>query len=184
MKRKIITLQIFILCGILTSCLGVFYIDLGNRYAWLESRTIMRIKEKTENGLYGDWIIYPQVLNYDYDDRYIIAYQVYDGGGWYSACLEEEIKDSLFLLYAKLREIKHCYWIIDKETENVMGPMRKNEFDKKCVELDVKAKMSKFHEKKFWVSKVLNHDDSLEIKTRDSVIDATVRKYKKRHAEK
>lgn len=89
-------------------------------------------------------------MNYDYDDRYIIAYQVYDGSDWYSTHQIEEIKDSLFLQFAKLREIKHCYWIIDKETGEVMGPLRKNEFDKKCLELDVKAKMSKFHEKKFW----------------------------------
>jgi len=181
MKRKIITLQIFILCGILTSCLGVFYVDLGNHYAWLESRTIMRIKEETEKGFWCDCIIRPQVLNYDYDDRYIIVYQVYDGSDWYSTRQLEELKDSLFLQFAKLREIKHCYWIIDKETDELIGPMRKNEFDKKCVELDVKAEMSKFHEKKFWTYTGL---DSLERSKADSAIDATVRKYKKRHTEK
>lgn len=62
MKRKIITFHIFILCGILTSCLGVFYVDLEKRYAWLDDRTIMRIKEETKDGLYGDCIIRQQVL--------------------------------------------------------------------------------------------------------------------------
>lgn len=184
MKRKIITFHIFILCGILTSCLGVFYVDLGNRYAWTEDRAIMKIKKDTSRELYGDWIIRPQVLNYDYDDRYIIAYQVYDGGFFYDSCEIEEIKDSLFLQFAKLREMKHCYWIIDKETGEVMGPLRKNEFDKKCVELNVKAKMSKFHEKKFWQNMGLECFDSIERIKADSAIDATVRKYKKRHKEK
>ena len=150
MCRRILNIVVLLLCNLLTSCLGVFYIDLGNHYAWLEDRIIVKIKEETENSLFYDLLIRPQVLNYDYDDRFIIAYQIYDGSDWYNSNPIAEEKDSLLIQFAKLKEMKYCYWIINKETNQVIGPMRKPEFDRKCEELHVKAKMRHFHEKKFW----------------------------------
>ena len=145
-----LNIVVLLLCNLLTSCLGVFYIDLGNHYAWLEDRIIVKIKEETENSLSYDLLIRPQVLNYDYDNKFIIAYQIYDGSDWYNSNPIAEKKDSLFSQFAKLKEMKYCYWIINKETNQVIGPMRKPEFDRKCEELHVKAKMRHFHEKKFW----------------------------------
>ena len=150
MCRRILNIVVLLLCNLLTSCLGVFYIDLGNHYAWLEDRIIVKIKEETENSLFYDLLIRPQVLNYDYDNKFIIAYQIYDGSDWYNSNPISEEKDSLFIQFAKLKEMKYCYWIINKETNQVIGPMRKPEFDRKCEELHVKAKMRHFHEKKFW----------------------------------
>ena len=150
MCRRILNIVILLLCNLLTSCLGVFYIDLGNHYAWLEDRIIVKIKEETENSLFYDLLIRPQVLNYDYDNKFIIAYQIYDGSDWYNSNPIAEEKDSLLIQFAKLKEMKYCYWIINKETNQVIGPMRKPEFDRKCEELHVKAKMRHFHEKKFW----------------------------------
>ena len=150
MYRRILNIVVLLLCNLLTSCLGVFYIDLGNHYAWLEDRIIVKIKEETENSLSYDLLIRPQVLNYDYDNKFIIAYQIYDGSDWYNSNPIAEKKDSLFSQFAKLKEMKYCYWIINKETNQVIGPMRKPEFDRKCEELHVKAKMRHFHEKKFW----------------------------------
>ena len=150
MCRRILNIVILLLCNLLTSCLGVFYIDLGNHYAWLEDRIIVKIKEETENSLSYDLLIRPQVLNYDYDNKFIIAYQIYDGSDWYNSNPIAEKKDSLLIQLAKLKEMKYCYWIINKETNQVIGPMRKPEFDRKCEELHVKAKMRHFHEKKFW----------------------------------
>ena len=150
MYRRILNIAVLLFCYLLTSCLGVFYIDLGNHYAWLEDRIIVKIKEEMENSLSYDLLIRPQVLNYDYDDRFIIAYQIYDGSDWYNSNKRAEEKDSLFIQFAKLKEMKYCYWIINKETNQVIGPMRKPEFDRKCEELHVKAKMRHFHEKKFW----------------------------------
>ena len=150
MCRRILNIVILLLCNLLTSCLGVFYIDLGNHYAWLEDRIIVKIKEEKANSLFYDLLIRPQVLNYDYDDRFIIAYQIYDGSDWYNSNPIAEEKDSLLIQFAKLKEMKYCYWIINKETNQVIGPMRKPEFDRKCEELHVKAKMRHFHEKKFW----------------------------------
>ena len=150
MCRRILNIVILLLCNLLTSCLGVFYIDLGNHYAWLEDRIIVKIKEEKENSLSYDLLIRPQVLNYDYDNKFIIAYQIYDGSDWYNSNPIAEEKDSLLIQFAKLKEMKYCYWIINKETNQVIGPMRKPEFDRKCEELHVKAKMRHFHEKKFW----------------------------------
>lgn len=150
MCRRILNIVVLLLCNLLTSCLGVFYIDLGNHYAWLEDRIIVKIKEETENSLFYDLLIRPQVLNYDYDNKFIIAYQIYDGSDWYNSNPIAEEKDSLLIQFAKLKEMKYCYWIINKETNQVIGPMRKPEFDRKCEELHVKAKMRHFHEKKFW----------------------------------
>lgn len=150
MYRRILNIAVLLFCYLLTSCLGVFYIDLGNHYAWLEDRIIVKIKEETENSLSYDLLIRPQVLNYDYDNKFIIAYQIYDGSDWYNSNPIAEEKDSLLIQFAKLKEMKYCYWIINKETNQVIGPMRKPEFDRKCEELHVKAKMRHFHEKKFW----------------------------------
>ena len=150
MYRRILNIAVLLFCYLLTSCLGVFYIDLGNHYAWLEDRIIVKIKEEKENSLSYDLLIRPQVLNYDYDNKFIIAYQIYDGSDWYNSNQIAEEKDSLFIQFAKLKEMKYCYWIINKETNQVIGPMRKPEFDRKCEELHVKAKMRHFHEKKFW----------------------------------
>lgn len=150
MYRRILNIAVLLFCYLLTSCLGVFYIDLGNHYAWLEDRIIVKIKEEMENSLSYDLLIRPQVLNYDYDNKFIIAYQIYDGSDWYNSNKRAEEKDSLFIQFAKLKEMKYCYWIINKETNQVIGPMRKPEFDRKCEELHVKAKMRHFHEKKFW----------------------------------
>ena len=155
MYRRILNIVVLLLCNLLTSCLGVFYIDLGNHYAWLEDRIIVKIKEETENSLFYDLLIRPQVLNYDYDNKFIIAYQIYDGSDWYNSNQIAEEKDSLFIQFAKLKEMKHCYWIINKETNQVIGPMRKSEFNRKCEELHVKAKMCHFHEKKLWKNKGL-----------------------------
>jgi len=155
MCRRILNIVVLLFCNLLTSCLGVFYIDLGNYYAWLEDRIIVKIKEETGNSLFYDLLIRPQVLNYGYDNKFIIAYQIYDGSDWYNSNQIAEEKDSLFIQFAKLKEMKYCYWIINKETNQVIGPMRKSEFDRKCEELHVKAKMCHFHEKKLWKNKGL-----------------------------
>jgi len=150
MYRKILNIVVVLLfCSLLTSCLGVFYIDLGKHYAWLENRIIVKITGETDNSLFYDVIIRPQVLNYAYDDRFIIVYQVFDGCVNYDSTQIVKGKDSLFLQFEKQKTIKYCYWIIDKETDRVMGPMRKPEFDRRCKALHVEIRMRQSHEKKF-----------------------------------
>lgn len=154
MKYKIIkNIVVLLFCILLTSCGGVFYIDLGNHYAWLEDRIIVKIKEEKENSLFYDLLIRPQVLNFAYDDKYVIVYQVYDGGEYYNSVQIAEERDSLLVQFEKLKKMKYCYWIIDKEADKVMGPMKRNEFDRRCKALHIEAKLRKFHEKKFWGNK-------------------------------
>jgi hypothetical protein len=84
MYRNIFIIVGLLMCYLFTSCVGgVFYIDLGNHYAWIESREVVKITEEKDNALYYDVIIYPQVLNYNYDDQYIIVYQIYDGDDFF-----------------------------------------------------------------------------------------------------
>lgn len=179
MRRIILNIVILFLCTLMTSCLGVFYIDLGNRYAWLEDRIIYKIKEESEKGIYGDVIIYPQVLNYNYDDQYIIIYQVYDGSMAYdiSAKQDKEEKDSLYAQFEKIKKIKYCYWIIDKKTDQVIGPLRKDDFDRKCQELHIEIKMHSFHEKKFWENRSMKElgTDSAETKGNEETIDTVMK---------
>ena len=147
MRKYLIVLGIIFLCGVLVSCLGVFYIDLGNKYAWLENRIIVKITEEKENALYYDTFIRPQVLNYAYDDKFIIAYQVYDKDYHYEP-IEE--RDSLQALFEKTKKIRYCYWIINKETGKVFGPMKKKEFENRCKVMHIEAKMKQWKEKTFW----------------------------------
>ena len=168
MRKYLIVLGIIFLCGVLVSCLGVFYIDLGNKYAWLENRIIVKITEEKENALYYDLLIRPQVLNYDDDDKFIIAYQVYDGSEWYDSIQREEEKDSLFAQFELIKKLKYCYWIIDKETGKVFGPMKKKEFENRCKVMHIEAKMKQWKEKTFWEGREMQSTnlDSVTTKNR------------------
>ena len=177
---NILNIVVMFLCILLTSCLGVFYIDLGNHYAWLEDRIIYKIKEESEKGLYGDVIIRPQVLNYNYDDQYIIVYQIYDGDDFFydiSAKQDKAEKDSLYAQFDKIKEIKYFYWIIDKETDQVIGPLRKDDFDRKCQELHIEIKMHRFHEKKFWENRSMKElgIDSADVVRKEADKDTVTR---------
>lgn len=180
MYRNIFVIVGLLMCCLFTSCVGgVFYIDLGNHYAWIESREVVKITEEKDNALYYDVIIYPQVLNYNYDDQYIIVYQVYDGSDYYdiSAKQDKAEKDSLYALFDKIKEIKYCYWIIDKETDQVMGPLRKDDFDRKCQELHIEIKMHRFHEKKFWENRSMKElgIDSADVVRKEADKDTVTR---------
>ena len=168
MRKYLIVLGIIFLCGVLVSCLGVFYIDLGNKYAWLENRIIVKITGEKENALYYDTFIRPQVLNYAYDDKFIIAYQVYDGSMAYDSIQREEEKDSLFAQFELIKKLKYCYWIIDKETGKVFGPMKKKEFENRCKVMHIEAKMKQWKEKTFWEGREMQSTnlDSVTTKNR------------------
>ena len=181
MYRNIFVIVGLLMCYLFTSCVGgVFYIDLGNHYAWLEDRIIYKIKEESEKGLYGDVIIRPQVLNYNYDDQYIIVYQIYDGDDFFydiSAKQDKAEKDSLYALFDKIKKIKYCYWIINKEADQVIGPLRKDDFDRKCQELHIEIKMHRFHEKKFWENRSMNElgMDSTDVVRKEADKDTVTR---------
>lgn len=171
MRKLVLNSAVLLFCFLLTSCLGVFYIDLGNHYAWYEDRIIVRILEEKENSLSWDILIRPQVLNYDYDDKFIIAYQVYDGSFYYDSLQRENERDSLFAQFEVLKKMKYSYWIINKESGQVFGPLRKTEFVRKCEELGVEAKLKKSNEKKFREGHSMEYIDSVS-RVHDSIMKA------------
>lgn len=151
MNIKILRIILCIVNFGLASC-DAYYVDLGKHYAWLvDDRSLVKIKDDLDNSLYYDIILRTQVLNCDNDAHFIVAYQVYDGSDYYDTkFFSKQKKDSLLRQFAEIKKIKYCYWIIDKETDQVIGPMRKQEFEAKCKELGVKAKMRKWQEMRYW----------------------------------
>lgn len=179
MKKRIVNITLLFCCCLLISCTDVFYIDLGNNYAWTD-QILVKITEEKNRCLYYDVLIYPQVLNYDYDDKFIVAYQVYDGSPSYNLDDLTPNRDSLLNQFLKVREIKHCYWIIDKENDLVMGPMPEDEFNRKCKQLHVKAKMRRFFQKRFYPldsTDIVNLDSMAHTLT-DSVMQKEVKSNK------
>ena len=149
-KRNLRDILLLICCILMAAC-EVYYDDLGNLYAKLEIREIVRITKESEDALSYDEIIRPQVLNYAYDDKYIIAYQIYDGSEYYDVSPSQDKKeaDSLLSQFSKLKKLKHCFWIINKKTDKVTGPMTRSDFDRQCKVLHVEATMRQTQEEKF-----------------------------------
>lgn len=105
---------------------------------------------ESEEGLSYDEIIRPQVLNYAFDNKFIIAYQVYDGSEYYdiSFVQDKKEKDSLLTQFSKLKKLRHCYWIINKNTHKVNGPMTQTEFVRRCKVMHIETEMRQFQEQK------------------------------------
>ena len=68
----------------------------------------------------------------------------------YDSIQREEKKDSLFAQFELIKKLKYCYWIINKETGKVFGPMKKKEFENRCKTMHIEAKMKQWQEKPFW----------------------------------
>lgn len=101
-------------------------------------------------------LIYPDVLrnNVEEYDDYILAYQI----PYIAECFEitdgmfdSETRDSVEWIHYrdsvnqwidKIRKLKECYWIIQKRTKKVYGPLTKREYDRLCDKLDVKKKVN------------------------------------------
>ena len=77
----------------------------------------------------------------------------------------------------KIKEIKYCYWIINKETDQVIGPLRKDDFNRKCQELHIEIKMHRFHEKKFWENRSMKElgIDSADVVRKEADKDTVTR---------
>lgn len=99
-------------------------------------------------------LIYPDVLRNnvkEYDD-YILAYQIPDIDGSYECFVLDSAlnnnhkfihyRDSVNQWIDKIRKLKECYWIIQKRTKKVYGPLTKREYDKLCNKLDVEKKVN------------------------------------------
>lgn len=102
-----------------------------------------------------DVLIYPEVQKVKEYDDFILAYQIPDISDYYKRPFKEtfnpELYDSLEWKHHcdsinhridRIRKFKECYWIIQKRTKKVYGPLTKKEYDRLCIKLDVKKKVN------------------------------------------
>lgn len=89
--------------------------------------------------VYDDYILAYQVPCIDKDDYRDIVYPTYeDSIAW------SHYDDSVNNLLDKVSKLHDCYWIIQKSTKKVYGPLSKKEYNRLCKELNVKKENDKF----------------------------------------
>ncbi len=126
----------FMLLGILVVGCHGDYIDLGDKYS-LVNRCLCHTNDRgIDVGL-----IIGDIVKLDLNDSYIIAYQevnpdYVEHDHFYSK--EEE------RIHKYMSTHPHNYWIVDKKTVKVYGPLTKEAFDKSCDSLNIKLKLKSF----------------------------------------
>lgn len=144
MNKMKIWLLFALSCILFINCHGD-YMELGNDYIYSE-HTIAKLSG-TGQYRYSDIIVMDYVVNFNYDNCYIVAYQR-PSRRWIEFrkdYLDKEELDSIETLYTKICRINHCYWIIRKNDGIVLGPLDKCKYDSLCKKLSVNIQMdSKF----------------------------------------
>ena len=126
----------FMLLGILVVGCHGDYIDLGDKYS-LVNRCLCHTNDRgIDVGL-----IIGDIVKLDLNDSYIIAYQevnpdYVEHDHFYSK--EEE------RIHKYMSTHPHNYWIVDKKTVKIYGPLTKEAFDKSCDSLNIKLKLKSF----------------------------------------
>lgn len=144
--KKMLVLLIFL--SSLYNCHGDSW-NLGDDYVFVEGSIAKRCGHNKYK--YLETLIVEQVLNFNYDEDFIIAYQIPDRD-YLNFVREFKTKreiDSLDNLYTAMETIHYCYWIIQKKNTNIIGPMNKEKFEDKCKEMNIKIRMDKKYEKEF-----------------------------------
>ena len=119
----------FILLGVVVAGCHGDYMDLGDKYS-LVNRCLCHTNDR---GIDVELII-GDIDKLDLNDSYIITYQ--EVNPYY-------IKDDHFYSKEEERIHKymsthpHNYWIVDKKTVKVYGPLTKETFDKSCDSLNI-----------------------------------------------
>lgn len=125
-----------------------YYADLGDR-------SVGRIEHVFEDGNFVmRTLIYPSVVDIKEYDDYILAYQVVEIGDDFDMLYdlkaldgskEDSIRihrnDSIYQHINMLRKMKDCYWIIQKSSEKIYGPLSEKEYNHLCSSLDVTKKI-------------------------------------------
>lgn len=136
MKNLVLLLLAFICC----SCLDTA--ELGNGYFCMNAHIYKKIKLGKYDALR---IIVPlEVLNYECDEHFIIAYQ---RPAYEDDTVKPEERDSIYAQVEQMLSIRDCYWIIQKDSDHVWGPLTKTDFDGMCARLGVKAMLNPKYEK-------------------------------------
>jgi hypothetical protein len=146
-KSKGKTLLILVL---LCCCWSCDVVELEDGYYYLNC-TIWK-KVKVEGKYDASRTIVPkEVLNFNYDNYYIIAYQkpAYDvANKSMRETASQTEKDSLDEQMRKILEIDDCYWIIRKVDCVVWGPMPKSEFEDMCKKKGIKIVLDPKYEQR------------------------------------
>ena len=132
-------------------CCHDCYWEFNDRYLY-ENGAIAEI-DSVDSSL--RYLVTERVLNFAQDDNYIIVYQIPTFGERYRAMRESapiEYKDSLNDQYNMMKEIHHCYWIIQKKDSRVWGPMNYGDFSRLCKKLRVKTNLNPKYEQKLSTS--------------------------------
>lgn len=145
--KRITKYILFVMTLICCGCHGD-WAEIGDKGYVYANGTISKL---IRDGI-AETVIEEEVLNYAADDNYIVVHQVPDES--FIKILEEGLPqkkiDSLEQKFQVMRKIHDCYWIIDMNTDRVLGPMNKNDFEKKCHSLQVTAQLDPKYEKKPW----------------------------------
>ena len=139
------------------------YNEIDNKYVYCNGSLCMFEDEKTKS---LKTLIPFNVVDYDYNDDYIIAFQIADSralmleycigvpagscNNYRDSLYEDSINkslhtphelDSLKKLCKNIMKIGECYWIINKKSEHVIGPMNKKEFSTVCNQRNIKLRL-------------------------------------------
>ena len=137
-----------LLVVLISACHGDYW-SLGDGYVFV-NRAIAR---QTGKGRYKpmETLVMDQVLNFAFDDNFIIVYQIPDRN-WLNYAkdfMPAEKIDSIEALYVKMEDIHHCYWIIRKADAFIIGPMNKDEFEVTWKEMNINLKLDPKSQSKY-----------------------------------
>ena len=129
------------------------YWDLGDSYVY-NNCYIYHIGDVHHNkrGSYDEYeeLVPFEVVDFAYDENYIIAYQKPDSAVYRqisfdsyknttdSTKLSQAKIDSLESMLDSMLRIQECYWIICKKDKKVYGPMNEFDFKQRCKQMNVK----------------------------------------------
>lgn len=110
------------------------HIHLGDRYVYNE---YVICREKVNNSL--QLIIPDHIEKYNYDNKYIVAKQSPSLiiAKYYWNNIPQSKQDSIAAIISKCESMNTCFWIIDKQGNNVYGPLSNREYKNKCDSLSI-----------------------------------------------
>ena len=141
-RLLLLTIISLIIISLNYSCIPRDTADLGGGYYYVNHSIIYGHKENTSVIACDTFLIYMSVEDYNMNNDYILARQVLDKDNiWYYV---DSIKqDSVRKKLEEALSIGTCYWIIDKKRKDVLGPMRRVEFDCARESLGISINLTK-----------------------------------------
>ena len=100
------------------------------------------VKEVFVSKMKRELILFPEIIDYAYNERYIVAYQKFDPASldndtvWFG----KEIK-----YYQQMKLQGRTFWIIDKIKEKIYGPLDKSRYG--CIVDSLRIQLA-LHNKK------------------------------------